>query len=259
MVLVILCGYLLNLRIDNLGLNITLLIISCLTTVSCVFLAISAQNQLREQIRLADDYQHFQWAEVTFEPSMLKSYDSTLEGDTESNMTSPNDSSKGPSLMLVGEVSTKNPRYAQHQSVAKHSIVNPDTQKLIVRLKKQDVENQYQQLQLVLKKRNLGIICIYALPLFPAIYFLTVLKIISDDMSMVLMIVAGCIAKSLINYLLVAGHIGLYEDENSTISRTAQNLQKKLSEQRRVMKMNTESRQHQKNLHDLTIVAHSAV
>jgi len=165
------------------------------------------------------------------------------------------DSSKGPSVMLVGEVCASNPRYAQHQSASKHSMVNPETQKLIVRLKKQDVENQYQQLQLVLKKRNLGIICIYALPLFPVIYFLTVLKVISDDLSMVLMIVAGCIAKSLMNYLLVAGHISLYEDEKTNFSRTAQNLQRKLSEQRKVVKMANDAKTLQKNRLDLTTIS----
>ena len=103
----------------------------------------------------------------------------------------------------------KEPLWATHKD---------NEEKVKISTKSQLLATQKKKMESVLKKKNLAIICLIGMPLFPTIYFLSVFQIISDDIAYTLTMIVGMIVKLFVANVIAEGHIIASEDIDYVIA-----------------------------------------
>ena len=107
-------------------------------------------------------------------------------------------------------------RMTQHQLQTQiNMIINLDLEKVdsvIPREKLQILELQKIRLSSALKKKNISMVCLISMPLFPLIYALSAFKVIDQYITYASFMIIGMITKTVIIALLTNGNITLIED-----------------------------------------------
>lgn len=72
------------------------------------------------------------------------------------------------------------------------------------------IVSQRKTLNSAAKKKSIAMVCFVGMPLFPSIYFFSLLQIFDDDVSVALTMIAGMLVKSVIAIIVCEGHISSF-------------------------------------------------
>lgn len=81
------------------------------------------------------------------------------------------------------------------------------------------LSNKVTQLEAALKKKSIALVCLVGMPLFPLIYFLTMLHLINDDNAYAATMIASMVVKSIIATIVSEGHVSGFEDIDFFVAR----------------------------------------